>query len=612
MHQLIPEGKSLQIEIDSDKDCQIKTFRKGVYELIKNQLSILNKIVTLEKAGKEAFINKATLESRQHDCVNYISNNEQYEVVNKNLFQRADAYEFVEPRIPMIGRFLSAITKLAIFYNENGVVDIDGFALKNLYFWAQYPFGNIMDSLGCISSYCDAKCLFCFRYSSPLARNGNKLLSFQEAQTLIKYFNQDKGLGLPVPLHDTGEVFLNKDLLNILYEVRKKYPDVFINDLTTHGGHLTKDILGRLAELKPLFLVISLNSSELSTRKYLMKQKGCAQAITVPPALKDLGIQYMGSIVPWPSAGINNLEESIRYLDEHEPYLIRICLPSYTSLDQKKAPFSGTEFWLEVKNLVETIRTQINTPLLIQPSWYLRKELSAHVDGIIRNSPAAKAGLQFGDRIISIDGVTILNRQDARKSLFTAVKTRKAVEIKYDRNGQLSTALLANNLNINDDAYPYKPIGYKVDPQTCFGLHFIDGFPFDSVLQLGQILKDYAEAENILLFTTDLGKPLFVETLSRLIATGSFNIPVEKIHITVAPHTYWGGNIVIGDIHVVDDYISHIESLKLTGYHPDLVLIPSSFTMGLWGLDILGQSYLEIERSTGCTTHLIPTAPIKI
>jgi membrane-associated protease RseP (regulator of RpoE activity) len=511
----------------------------------------------------------------------------------------------------MAGRLLSALIRY-VDADDDAFKLIDGFALRDLEYWAKYPVGSTIDALGCICSYCDAKCVFCFRHSSPLERHGHKMLSLPEAQTLLRYYDIKKGVGLPIPLHDTGEVFLNNAVLDILKDVRARNKNIIINDLTTHGGHLSEATLDQLADLKPLFMVVSLNACDLGTRSAVMKQRSCERGLQAPSALKSRGIQYIGSIVPWPTGGIAAFEDTLRYLDEHDPFLIRVCLPSYTSLSGKEAPFDAAAFWAEIGGSIDRIRPEIRAPLLIQPSWYLRQEVWAHVDGVVRNSPAEWAGLRFGDRITEVEGKTVLGRQEAQSEILKAGQAGTLVGIEFERDGNKHHVVLEHKMEVDDDFYPYKPAGYNVDPHAYFGLHFIDSFRIDNVLGLSQIIKQHPDAERILLFTTQLAKPLLLQTMTNMVRAGFDELPLDRIRLTIAPHGYWGGNIVIGDIHVVGDFIVQIERLKASGYSPDLVLIPSSFTMGSWGLDILGQSFQEIERRTECVTRLIPTTPVKV
>ena len=75
--------------------------------------------------------------------------------------------------------------------------------------------------------------------------------------------------------------------------------------------------------------------------------------------------------------------------------------------------------------------------------------------------------------------------------------------------------------------------------------------------------------------------------------------------LEVPKHRFWGGNIVIGDLLTVDDYIVHIqEHGRRQGRAPDLVLVPTT-GFNAWGRDIRGEPYLKIKRVTGVPVELV-------
>jgi hypothetical protein len=79
----------------------------------------------------------------------------------------------------------------------------------------------------------------------------------------------------------------------------------------------------------------------------------------------------------------------------------------------------------------------------------------------------------------------------------------------------------------------------------------------------------------------------------------------------MAPHNFWGGNIIVGDLHVVQDYVDHLKTLARAGYVPDLVIIPNSFTDS-WGQDLLCTSYQEIERKARVPVELLPVRRVMV
>ncbi|QMU98927.1 RIP metalloprotease RseP [Borrelia sp. A-FGy1] len=73
------------------------------------------------------------------------------------------------------------------------------------------------------------------------------------------------------------------------------------------------------------------------------------------------------------------------------------------------------------------------------------KEIGPWIDLVIskveRNSPAEVAGLKKNDRIISINGVILINNKQLQ-NLIMNLDVDKVVEVKYDRNGEVLTSNL--------------------------------------------------------------------------------------------------------------------------------------------------------------------------
>jgi hypothetical protein len=162
----------------------------------------------------------------------------------------------------------------------------------------------------------------------------------------------------------------------------------------------------------------------------------------------------------------------------------------------------------------------------------------------------------------------------------------------------------------DDDLYPYKPRGYPPPWRSTrwsgFGLHFIDGFRHEYLLPIKQSLEGRPLARRVLLFTTPLMKPLLLQSLAMVAGVPEYSFPQDReLRVTIAPQLFWGGNIMIGDIQPVHDYIAHLRTLRQHGYVPDLALIPRSF-LNRWGQDVLGNTYLKIERETGVAVELLP------
>jgi hypothetical protein len=79
-------------------------------------------------------------------------------------WENLECYQDSEPRLPMIGGFLSRLLRLVQFEHEGRPVSITGFRLKNLAYWAKYPCPSLFENLSSesLTSACSCRCDFCF------------------------------------------------------------------------------------------------------------------------------------------------------------------------------------------------------------------------------------------------------------------------------------------------------------------------------------------------------------------------------------------------------------------------------------------------------------------
>lgn len=112
------------------------------------------------------------------------------------------------------------------------------------------------------------------------------------------------------------------------------------------------------------------------------------------------------------------------------------------------------------------------------------------------------------------------------------------------------------------------------------------------------------KAEDVLFLSSTLVKPVFEQCLRESHLLSSSNL---KISIRVPRNNYLGGNVFMGDLFVVQDFIDCIkEYLSETEKEPDLIVMPSSpFSLGGWGRDLTGRVYLDIEREIGIPVELL-------
>jgi len=533
---------------------------------------------------------------------------------------RSIKVESLHPLIRYVKNRLEGILCFIDFEKDGKPIKINGFRLKNLNHWAVSRDSSLFTNIGPFSSYCNLDCDFCYEKGNPLLFE-KCLLSVQEVQTRKKYFSKKRGTGIISECSKSDvEPFTNPHILEILRIVRNNSPNFMIN-ITTNGAKLTEEMVSALSQLKPLCICLSLNSSDPHIRSTLMKDAKPETAINAVKLLREYGIPFVGSLVPWPIESLNTedqlgrLEKDIRYLDKYDARQIRTILPGYSKYFRNGEYSIDTSYWDDIVSKVKSIAARIKTPILLQPSLYWTTSVLPYVDGVIYNSPAHSAGIKRGDLIRSIDGERIFTRTQAKNILrYLKGKERVSRSIEMERNGNILLFELRDESKESDDLYPYKPKGYKTpffyrkdgfetEFGSDFGICLIDDFQLSYIDQLVSII-DRHNAQRTLLLTSYLVKPV-VEMVIETIPKYMDYFKTRKLHLEIPMQRFWGGNIVIADLYMVQDYADHVAAfIKREGLKPDLIVIPSSFATE-YGLDLSGVSYLEIENEFDVPVELL-------
>jgi membrane-associated protease RseP (regulator of RpoE activity) len=328
-------------------------------------------------------------------------------------------------------------------------------------------------------------------------------------------------------------------------------------------------------------------------------------AIEALPLLRAHGVPYATVIVPWPAPSIDvmldDLESTVAYADRHETHLVQVNLPGYSQHFAQEELFDLEAVWSAVVDRVRELRATTAAPIVVMPSMYEENRHEARknqavVMGVVRNSPAARAGLRQGDEIFTVNGLAVSSRPQARQVL----------AMLRDSGAERATLLVSRNgrgvdvtLNPGDHAYPYTPESDRHLGVVMLGTGLRPG-----CLEKLKTLIDRSGAKHVLFLSSALVRPSFEQALSEsaLFSGGGLRIDVE-----VPRNRFFGGNIFMGDLLVVQDFIDCIrEYVARSGVSPDLVVTPSSpFNLGAWRRDLTGRVYLDIERAVGVPVELL-------
>lgn len=520
----------------------------------------------------------------------------------------AGPMDLYEPRIGYIRRLLESLLEVIELEADGKPLRVDGFRLKNLSNWLSTG-GGVSDILAHAASRCNLNCRFCYNKGTTPAlrpRPGDASDEYRAICQRIKQYVPGSGLNIFPDMTSPCEMLAHPRISDILFQLRRKTRECF--RISTNGSTLTPGMMKILTAVKPVYLDISLNSASPVRRRWLMHDDKPEIAINAPGLLEKLGIPYSLVIVPWPfpSTGemIDDLNRTLSFAQNHHPTLVQISLPGYTRhLLPEKLDF-GEEVWIALKRFIKNRRLRMNCPVVMRPGLYEEYDEPERINepiliGIIENSPLDMAGIRKNDRIMKINGIPVKNRRQAR-SLLTILHQSdlKATQIQVLReNGPLDIPV-----DLCKRAYPYLP-----EAVTHLGAVFSSGGIPESWMDRLQQAITSRSAGSVLLLTSKLIRPV----LETMIAKNPWFSTID-LHLAVPENRYFGGNIFMGDLLVVEDVISTVRDFIVREkISPDLVLLPSSpFHMSGWGRDLTGRVYLDIERLLKIPVALVPCDPL--
>ena len=518
--------------------------------------------------------------------------------------------ELYEPRIPYIRDTIESLLSVVALESDGKMIEVDGFRLKDLRDWQVPSAGDPAEVLDHLATRCDCHCAFCYLRGNPpsLALEQPPRTSeeeMEEARTRLKYFSPSRKRALFPALGSSYEILAHPYAPELLAEVRKK-TDRPIR-LSTNGNHLTVPLIRTLSSLQPVYLYLSLNSSSTLRRSRIMGVRDSATAIEALPLLREMGIPYAVVIVPWPFPSIAemlaDLRRTVAYADRHDAHLVEVSLPGASRYFSPSPLFDLEEVWSAVAATVRSLPAEVRTPLLIKPSLYEETRHGGRFNlpgilGVVKNSPAADAGLLPADLILAVGGLRVSSRPQARDLLrLHHQRGSSAVPLSIQR----AQETLACTIFPDRFRYPYAP-----PTDHHLGIIFMGAGLRPSALETLHALILAHEASNVLFMSSHLVKPVFQQLLqeSPLFAD-------RQIHIEVPQNQTFGGNIFMGDLLVARDFIGAIRAYLENNPPPDLIVIPSSpFSLGQWRRDLEGRPYTDIERAVGLPVALLDVEPI--
>ncbi|HWQ29993.1 MAG TPA: DUF512 domain-containing protein [Negativicutes bacterium] len=424
------------------------------------------------------------------------------------------------------------------------------------------------DNILVLTTNCSTACIFCSHHQNPADINAYYVeeLRRDEIDTLIGFLD-GKGkitIGESATRICEGEPFLREDLIDILDSIRVKYPKVQIQ-ITTSGIHLDRDMLSELSRIDNIELNLSINSSSPEGRKKLYRGKEHRSAVEAVKLIRDYGIGFSGSIVAMPHlVGWEDIRQTILFLNENGASAIRLFMPGYTRYTKGLLPpenirDSLLEFSCEMGG-------KLGIPLIVEPSGI--KDVNAVVQGVLPGSPACRAGIARGDRIIKLNGKEPVSRVDA----YYMAQRSENPELEVLRNGKIIKMVIDKQAASTSGMV----FNYDIHPDTILDIE-------------KSILRN--RGKSFLVLTSELAYEIIKACVQR-----NFGVETEAVK-----NLCFGGNIMCAGLLTIGDIEAHMDARQ----KPVEVLLLPEIMFDTAGRDLLGRHFKELEESLGIKVEVV-------
>jgi sulfatase maturation enzyme AslB (radical SAM superfamily) len=165
-------------------------------------------------------------------------------------YETTDSILLTEPRIEAIRRELQALLAVVELESNGQPVKIDGFRLRAIADWADYP-TSLSDIFWHLSSACNFNCEFCYEKGNPPdfpIQNTPRMATPEEIATRLRYYDPVEGKGIFTVRTAINEPFANRHAVEYLKAMRAKNPHELIS-FVTNGSYLTEETVHALQDL---------------------------------------------------------------------------------------------------------------------------------------------------------------------------------------------------------------------------------------------------------------------------------------------------------------------------------------------------------------------------
>jgi NifB/MoaA-like Fe-S oxidoreductase len=412
-----------------------------------------------------------------------------------------------------------------------------------------------------LTGRCNLSCVFCSHRHNPPDAEAYSFPPLTEdcLQGLIPFLNSAKKIiiGESATRLREGEPLSHPQFLPLIRQLRRLHPVTTIQ-LTTNASLLDEKTVYHLGRLKPLEVVVSLNSATVKGRSLLMGDPHPQRAVEAVGFLQSQELPFHGSIVALPHlVGWADLHETVAVLDGAGAVTLRLLLPGYTqrSVPEAVAPVGNNE---ACYRFATEVKSSLTAPLVVEPP--LIEDLISQVEGVIKGSPAEKAGFKTGDLIDSVDGVKPRSRVEAfelanskKQTSFSINRQQKSIELIMQKGSRSASGLV---------------MSYDLDP---------------------------AQVERVQRLLSDNEKTLMLvsEPALKRWQIAAITITLPGLTFKTVTSSYFGGSINCAGLLTISDFARALSEIEDLGCYSKILLPAIAFDST--GRDMRGMHYLTLR-----------------
>jgi wyosine [tRNA(Phe)-imidazoG37] synthetase (radical SAM superfamily) len=423
-----------------------------------------------------------------------------------------------------------------------------------------------------VTSRCDSHCVFCSHRNNPPDINvfSAGVRSMDDITRTMAFLNPGHVITIgesSTPVIE-GEPLSHPRFREIVSLIRRAFPETPV-EITTNGRRLTRDMVSLLETAGEVSLNVSLNSASVSGRRLLMGDT-TAQSEAALAGVRLLAastIRFSASMVAMPNiVGWEDMRGTVEFLVKNRATVVRVFVPAFSSRANADLFPEEREIHARLRDFVDALSAESPCPILVEPSHVA--DLTPVVSGILRDSPAWRAGIRHNDILVTINGAAPRCRVEAWNMLLPEGDMLVAV-----RTGDREESIRWTNESEGDSGITME---YDFDPARAEDVgHAISSCPGMSVL-----------------LTSEFGHVVVGKALE-LVGIGA-----DLAETVMIENRTFGGTIGAAGLLTVDDYREGYTAWRACNPAPAQVIVPLE-SFDPQGFDLKHEHFSRLRELTG-------------